>query len=156
MDWKGKVPHDKNTDPRFEQFTTMVWGLRAMILDVVGDIVTKKQNTIRKLITKYAPANENDTNAYINGVARQIGLLPDAIIEVKQPIIQKLILAMVKIENGSTLPVATFNEAWLLTPYAERDKKKRVVNKFNVGILLGLGVTAGASFIIFKQLTKNS
>lgn len=124
LPWKGKVPHDKNPDERFEQFTSIVWGLRAMIMDVVGDITTKGQNTIRKLITKYAPAHENDTEAYINGVARQIGITPDAIIDVKQPIIQKLILAMVKIENGSTLPVSTFKSAWELTQYSETAKKK--------------------------------
>ncbi len=122
--WQGKVPHDKNTDTRFEQFTTMVWGLRAMILDVVGDITKKGQNTIRELISKYAPAHENDTEAYIKGVAKQVGISPDAIIEVKEPIIQKLILAMVKIENGSTLSASTFKKAWELTQYSESAKKK--------------------------------
>lgn len=122
--WQGKVPHNKNPDDRFEQFTSMVWGLRAMIMDVVGDIVKKEQNTLRKLISKYAPAHENDTQAYINGVARQIGIAPDAIIEVNQPLIQKLILAMVQIENGSTLSASTFQKAWELTQYSDTAKKK--------------------------------
>ena len=64
IQWKGKV---KGSDSRFETFANIYYGVRAAGLDLIADI-KKGKNTIRKLITEYAPPNENDTTAYINKV----------------------------------------------------------------------------------------
>lgn len=76
--WKGKVPVSQNTDGKFEQFTQPLWGIRAMFIDVRGDIEKDGLNTIRKLITEYAPQFENNTAAYIQSVVNQVGIGPDA------------------------------------------------------------------------------
>lgn len=74
--WQGKIPNAKNTDKHFEQFTTLVYGIRAMLKDVINDI-KKGKNTVRKLINEYAPPHENDTKAYIDHVAKVLGVSPD-------------------------------------------------------------------------------
>jgi len=100
QNWQGKIPHSQNTDKRFEQFYRLVDGLRAMMVQLRGDIL-KGKNTLTALIHKYAPPHENDTTAYINSVAKNIE------IEANQPItfldkslLLKITKAMVRVENG--------------------------------------------------------
>lgn len=87
--WIGKVPKELNTDGKFEQFVDTkgvnghIWGLRALLMDIRGDMFKDGLNTVRKLITSYAPEigsdgnKENDTLAYINSVSKKIGKKPD-------------------------------------------------------------------------------
>ena len=98
--WKGKVPLHLNTDGHFEQFTQMYWGLRAMMIDIVGDIVKDGKNTLRKLIHEYAPAFENNTSAYINYVSNKTGLKPDEAIKLDKSLLAKIIRAKIEVENG--------------------------------------------------------
>lgn len=95
--WKGKVPESRNTDGRFEQFTAPEWGIRAMFMDIRSDI-RKGANTVRRLITEYAPPHENNTAAYIAAVASAIGKSADAVItDADYP---ALVKAIIKHENG--------------------------------------------------------
>lgn len=97
-EWKGKVPVSKNTDGKFEQFIAPEWGLRAMFIDLRGDIEKRKQNTIRKLIYSYAPPNENLTEKYIQSVVNQTGLSENALITPAYYL--PLMKAIIKHENG--------------------------------------------------------
>lgn len=96
--WKGKVPNAQNTDKKFEQFTQPLWGIRAMFIDVRGDIEKDGLNTIRKLITEYAPKIENNTAAYIQSVVNQVGIGPDARILPAHYL--NLLKAIIRHENG--------------------------------------------------------
>lgn len=115
IDWKGKVPHTLNKDPHFEQFRAEggvpghLWGLRAMFMDIRGDIEKKGMNTVAKLITSYAPAlgtnnptgqlkRENDTAAYIAAVAKALKKTPNAVIEKAD--YHALMKAIITHENG--------------------------------------------------------
>lgn len=101
--WKGKVPHELNTDSRFEQFQDTagtpghIWGIRAMFMDIRSDI-RKGLVTVRKLITEYAPAHENNTAAYIAAVSGALGIGPDAPIAPGH--YPALVAAIIKHENG--------------------------------------------------------
>jgi hypothetical protein len=96
--WKGKVPNAQNTDGKFEQFTQPLWGIRAMFMDVRGDIEKDGLNTIRKLITVYAPAFENNTAAYIQSVVNQVGIGADTKIQSANYL--NLLKAIINHENG--------------------------------------------------------
>lgn len=98
--WQGKVPHAQSSDRDFEQFTTMQAGVRAMATDIVNDIVRDRKNTLRLLITEYAPPNENDTTGYINQVAKRVGISPDAPIDLTNDLLKKIIQAKIIVENG--------------------------------------------------------
>lgn len=112
--WKGKVPVAQNTDKKFEQFTKPLWGIRAMFMDVRGDIEKDGLSTIRKLITAYAPPHENDTAAYIKSVVNQVGIGADTKIQPGSYL--KLLKAIIQHENGKQpYSDALINEA-MTTP----------------------------------------
>jgi hypothetical protein len=97
--WQGKK--SPSSDSRFEQFTAFVWGLRAQIRDVRGDITNKGQNTIRKLITAYAPAFENNTSGYINQVTNGMNMNADTLLTGSKEEIRKLLKIINRVENGN-------------------------------------------------------
>lgn len=101
--WFGKIPHDKNTDSRFEQFESIPYGIRAMLKDIKSDITGKGQNTIRKLIGAYAPEFENNTTSYINNVAASVGISADAVLTPNNETLKKLGMAIIKSENGASV-----------------------------------------------------
>lgn len=102
--WKGKVPKARNTDGKFEQFEDdagvpgHIWGLRAMYMDLRGDVIKRGMNTVRKLVTAYAPPAENDTAAYVAAVAAAIGKGPDAVLTASD--LLKVQAAVIQHENG--------------------------------------------------------
>lgn len=71
INWQGKK--QVSSDPRFEQFVNLTFGIRAKLRDILNDI-NKGLNTIPKLITEFAPPHENNTNAYIAYVLQQTKL----------------------------------------------------------------------------------
>ncbi|MBF4491040.1 hypothetical protein IR010_00695 [Flavobacterium sp. MR2016-29] len=100
--WQGKIPHSDNTDKNFEQFTNVYYGLRAMLKDVINDI-NKGKNTVSLLITEYAPPSENDTKAYINSVAKTLGVSPtERLTEINSAFLLKLSRAILKVELGTS------------------------------------------------------
>lgn len=96
--WRGKVGVSKNTDGVFEQFYRPVDGVRAMFIDIRGDIEKDGLNTIRKLIMSYAPPIENNTAAYIQAVVNRVGIGADARILPAHYL--NLIKAIIHHENG--------------------------------------------------------
>lgn len=75
--WLGEVTN--STDPAFEQFTSMQYGLRAGF-KLLRNYITGRDgryqpcDTIEKIISRWAPASENDTQRYIEVVCRHTGL----------------------------------------------------------------------------------
>lgn len=110
--WQGKVENDRNSDGRFEQFYEMKFGIRALIKDLLNDIKMGKNN-LTSLISEFAPKHENQTDAYINQVAKATGLSATQIINPSYPNIRAIVKAITQVENGK--PVITdndFNQAW--------------------------------------------
>lgn len=122
ISWQGEVAN--NTDGRFEQFTEFVWGVRAMIRDISGDIKKDGDNTIRKLITKYAPSNENNTAGYISSLSTRTGFGADQILDADdKAVMARLVQQICIIENGNPqsrigknewISDSMFNAAWKL------------------------------------------
>lgn len=76
--WLGEVPDEQNTDPVFEQYISPEYGIRAGAYLIIKFYRTQKINTIRKLITKWAPKHDkNDTESYINFVSRRTSIPAD-------------------------------------------------------------------------------
>ena len=73
--WQGKVPVWENTDGEFEQFKEYRYGVRAMI-KLIQNYIRSGDNTLVTIISRYAPATENDTAAYIRAVAGATGFSP--------------------------------------------------------------------------------
>ena len=111
--WKGEVANP--SDHTFEQFTEMKWGVRAAFIVLRNYIVRHKCNTIRKIIPRWAPANENNTRAYIATVSQRANIQPDEPISFDNTCqMIALLLAMCFVENGQEISLDDVVEGWLL------------------------------------------
>ena len=111
--WKGEVANP--SDHAFEQFTEMKWGVRAAFIVLRNYIVRHKCNTIRKIISRWAPANENNTLAYIATVSQRANIQPDEPISWDNTCqMIALLLAMCYVENGQEISLDDVVEGWLL------------------------------------------
>ncbi|PWA08972.1 hypothetical protein [Flavobacterium laiguense] len=100
ISWQGKIPIKQNKDKVFEQFENITFGLRAMMKDLINDI-NKGKNTVKKLISEYAPASENNTTSYINSVCKSIGVTPDEkITAINRKFLLLLSRAIIRVELG--------------------------------------------------------
>ena len=74
--WKGMA--EAQTDGAFVQFKTLEYGWRAAFYLLTRTYYYKyRLYTIRAIISKWAPAIENNTKAYIANVSRLTGIGPD-------------------------------------------------------------------------------
>ncbi|MFN3711574.1 MAG: virion protein [Alishewanella aestuarii] len=93
--WQGQT----GTDGRFAIFSSAYYGIRA-----AGRLMKNYRdkhglNTTRGIISRWAPAVENNVTAYLNSVTKRTGFFPDLILN--QNDYPKLIEAMIQHENGT-------------------------------------------------------
>lgn len=101
--WLGEV--NDPTDSEFEQFCSMEYGCRAAFCILRRYIKRYKLNNISQIISRWAPKNENATQAYIDHVCNQMGYTPDSVIEYEnRDAMCKLVAAMAVVENGQSIP----------------------------------------------------
>lgn len=112
-DWDGLVPKSQRTDKSFCQFTAPEYGIRAMIIILRNYQKKHGLNTVRKIINRWAPPVENDSEAYVNSVAKQVGVDADKVIDVTDSrVMIPLLEAIITHENGSQpYEFATFVKA---------------------------------------------
>ena len=99
INWKGKLPKDQNRDRRLEMFIAPVYGVRAMIKDLIHDI-EKGKNTVPLLIEEYAPRFENNTDQYIETVCRDLKVSKQAKLLPTKNTLRLLVISMTKVETG--------------------------------------------------------
>ena len=117
--WQGEVAAP--TDRAFEQFTDMKWGVRAAFIVLRNYIRRHKCNTVRNIITRWAPSCENDTDRYIATVCRRAHLEPDQVIDFDQPdVMTALLLAMCFVENGCEISLDEAMEGYRLARMNKR------------------------------------
>ena len=95
--WQGKVPKPNNAG-RFEMFTSPEYGVRAMIKDLTSKIESHKN--IEAIVSRYAPAFENNTRAYINVVAKALNVSSTATLLPTKNTLKLLVISMAKHETG--------------------------------------------------------
>lgn len=96
--WKGKVV--PGTDSAFEQFVTMAYGYRCALY-LIRKYIGQGHDTIRKIITKWAPPSENNTTGYIANVASRSGIGADTkIARTDMDSLCRITYEMARIENG--------------------------------------------------------
>ena len=99
--WHGLNPDGRKIDPAFCVFTTSVAGIRALAKVLINYKRIHGLNTVRQIISRYAPPNENQTTAYIQSVAKQLGVYPDTVIDIEERgILTVFIKAIIRMENG--------------------------------------------------------
>ena len=100
--WLGERPEPD--DPDFEQFVSMVYGLRAAFVLLRRYIRHYKRTTLAAIISAWAPSTENNTQRYIDQVAKLSGLVPDQQLDYFDiPTMLALVNAMIIVENGQSV-----------------------------------------------------
>ncbi|HWH86338.1 MAG TPA: structural protein [Pseudomonas sp.] len=104
--WRGKSLNQ--TDPRFVVFDDPLWGIRAIArtlctyqmyrLATDGSCI----DSVREIISRWAPLTENDTHAYVHHVAACLEVDPDdPVVDVTDyHTLRRLVLAIIGHENG--------------------------------------------------------
>lgn len=102
--WQGKVtPPAVGKYGEYERFRDLVYGYRAALVLLRGKAyIQSGLDTIRKIITKWAPANDhNYTESYIINVSKLTGIEPDTVISRNdKDKLTKIVYAMSISENG--------------------------------------------------------
>lgn len=110
--WKGEV--EVSSDPTFEQFTEMKWGVRAAFVVLKNYIVRHKCNTIQMIISRWAPSNENNTEQYIKNVSVLSCIGTKEKIIYDYHVMKRLFNAMCYMENGRFIDQSIVEKGWLL------------------------------------------
>lgn len=72
--WQGLSEHQ--ADPDFCQFDSVELGIRAG-MKILQTYAGRRWDTVRAIVSHWAPPNENDTTVYINNVAAAVAEAPD-------------------------------------------------------------------------------
>ena len=109
--WLGEVKNP--TDPHFEQFNSMEYGLRAGFILLRRYIRHYKRLTIEDIISSWAPSNENNTKAYIATVVRVSGIPSNRILHYSnKETMCKLVDAMCFVENGAHVSMEKISKGY--------------------------------------------
>lgn len=112
--WLGEVQFP--TDNDFEQFVTMEYGLRAAFVILRRYIRRYGKNTIRKIISTWSPASENNTEAYIRTVSKLMSLSDDTPITYEaRCTMMSLVAAMAYVECGCEIEMEKIAKAYDMT-----------------------------------------
>lgn len=96
--WQGKITN--NTDGAFEQFETPEQGIRAATRNI-RTYGQRGLQTVKDIISTWAPISENNTASYIQNVASRMGVDPNQTLDLNDTdTMVKLISAMTISENG--------------------------------------------------------
>lgn len=113
--WVGLAAPEEMTDAqreeqRFAVFRAPEWGIRAMVR-LLLKYKSYGLNTVAGIIGRWAPPGENATGAYAAAVAAEMGVEPDAVIDVEDPATMRaLVTAIIRHENGQQpYPAATID-----------------------------------------------
>lgn len=100
--WQGMSA--KQTDTKFVQFTTIVYGYRALAKLLINYKKKYKLNTVEGIISRWAPASDNNyTKGYIKTVADALMVSPIQMIDVEdEGTLVTICAAISRVENGRT------------------------------------------------------
>lgn len=104
-----------SSDKEFKQFKSMAYGYRAIFKILSNYYRNYKLDTIRKMIGRWAPENENDTDAYIKAVSDYAGIPADDPINIndREQMI-RIVAGMSKVENGREADMSDVIAGWNL------------------------------------------
>lgn len=100
--WHGQLKVDKTIEPRFCRFDSPENGIRAL-----GKLLQTYQSkyclkTVKDIINRWAPATENNTNAYVKSVEAYTNTKPGAEIDLREhDILKGMVKAIIRHENAN-------------------------------------------------------
>lgn len=114
--YRGEVHPSR--DPDFKEFESMEWGYRAMFILLDTYRVRYGLDTLRRMISRYAPPEENHTALYVEAVCDRTGIGADEKIDTRdRATMVPVVAAMSQIENGSRALRAEVERGFDLTGF---------------------------------------
>lgn len=111
--FQGEIRPSK--DKSFKQFETMAYGYRAMFKTLSNYYKNYKLDTIRKMVSRWAPPKENRTDRYIKAVSDYAGILADDPININnRELMIRIVAGMSKVENGKEADMSDVIAGWNL------------------------------------------
>lgn len=103
-DWRGKIPEAQNTEelditgkPKFEQYVSWMYGVRAMIYLLKNSYLPGPRNTIKKVLQEWAP---DYSSYYLSFLVNKVGKGENEVISPNdETSIKKLVQAIARFEN---------------------------------------------------------
>lgn len=171
--WEGLVPREKSryyktgTGPqqRFCEFKDAASGIRAIMRTLITYADKRKAadgsaiDTVREVVSRWAPPSENNTNAYAVHVAKLMGVHPDAPINIKDyETAYGLVTGIIAHENaGYAYPAAVVEEglrrAGVVKPITEKNNIPLTKETVAAGVA-GAGSAAGIIAPILPDVAK--
>lgn len=143
-DWQGKSADQP--DRSFVKFDLPIYGIRAMVR-ILLNYERKGFDTIREVITRWAPPAENDTGSYVSHVASLVGVDADELIDLDRfDIMLPLVKAIIRHENGEQ-PYSDriLTEGLRLGGVYDAPREKpKIAGKVITGASVGLGLVSQA------------
>lgn len=97
--WRGQSVDQP--DDAFVTFDDPVYGIRA-IVRIMRSYERQGLNTIAEAIDRWAPPNENNSDAYVTDVCTRIGCEPDDHVDFNA-VMAQLVKAIIHHENGENI-----------------------------------------------------
>lgn len=98
--WQGQTGIDSGPMGSYIIFSTPEYGIRA----IAKDLLTKYSrglDTVREIITAYAPPSENPTESYIYSVCQSLGVLSTSPLNLRDvSTLTNFVYAIIRHENG--------------------------------------------------------
>lgn len=114
--WLGE--RQPQSDPAFEEFESMMMGIRAgfIILKNYQSYLlprNERANTIRKIVCRWAPPVENNSDAYVRAVSSRTGLHPDEVVQFRdRKKMVAIVEAMCRVECGKDIDPSIIESAY--------------------------------------------
>lgn len=109
--WLGEIV--PSADSRFAQFKSMAYGYRAAFKLLNNYQKNYRLDTIRKMISRWAPSNENHTDAYVETVSNRSGVPANSrITTTNRDVMVPIVAAMSYVENGVEARMADVEAGW--------------------------------------------
>lgn len=128
---------------RFARFVSPAFGIRAIARTLITYQDKHKIRTVHGMISRWAPGVENPTESYAKIVAKEMGVIRDARIDVHDyDTMRALVIAIIRHENGQQpYPPEVINEGLKLAGITP--KPKPVIK--DLDIVTGAGGTASGA-----------
>ena len=99
--WRGKLRGNAKRDKQFEEFESLEYGYRALLITLRNYITKHNLRTLRQIITRWAPPSENDTEAYIKSASVYSGIPVGTFLSATDEVrLTKLAYAISRVEGG--------------------------------------------------------
>ncbi len=109
--YRGEVRPSR--DPAFKEFETLAWGYRAIFVLLDTYRLRYGLDTLRGMISRWAPPSENHTDIYIRAVAADTGIDPDEPLDTRNAKTMIPIAAAIsRVENGTPADMRQVADGW--------------------------------------------